>query len=134
MTLSSTQRTMVDAVAENFPATFGLRGFRGDVFRINRSASYVNDAMVVLLYTDVWTRFGWSSFAKGTSVELRSQVSTPQIREIAESLHDKFPGAWVQTDQEVEKILELRTDDSAHPQGGLWWRTHHLVRHLGGEA
>jgi hypothetical protein len=135
--LSYAERTSrIAADAAEVPATFGLRGFRGDVFRVNLASSYVNDAGTVVLYTDAWSRVGWASFAKGPLVELRTQVSTPQLREVAETLHRKCPGTWVNTDQGTTVVLELRPDDAPHPSdgNGMWWRTHHLVRQLGGQA
>ena len=124
----------VAADAGEVPATFGLRGFRGDVFRVNLQSSYINDAGTVVLYTDVWSRAGWVSFAKGPLVELRPQVSTPQLRDVVESLHQKYPGTWILTDQETTKVLDLKPELDQHPHGGMWWRTHHLVRQLGGAA
>ena len=143
--LTYAERTSrIAADAAEVPATFGLRGFRGDVFRVNLASSYVNDAGTVVLYTEVWSRVGWASFAKGPLVELRPQVSTPQLREVAEALHRKCPGTWVNTDQGTTAVLELRPDDAPHPNykseiqtsdgNGMWWRTHHLVRQLGGAA
>ena len=133
--LSYAERTSrIAADAAEVPATFGLRGFRGDVFRINLASSYVNDAGTVMLYTDGWSRVGWASFAKGPLVELKPQISTPQLREVAEALHRKCPGTWVCTDQGTTGVLGLRSELDQQPHGGMWWRTHHLVRQLGGGA
>lgn len=122
--------------AAELPMTFGLRAFAGDSFKVNLGASYVNDAGVAILYLDVWSRGGWASFAKGSLTELRPQVVVPQLREVAEALHRKFPGTWIRTDSlTIERVLELRSPTDPQPlDGGLWWRTHHLVRQLGGEA
>ena len=134
----------IAADAAEVPATFGLRGFRGDVFRVNPLTSYVNAAGTVVLHTDIWSRFGWSPSVQSTLAELRPQVSTPQLREVAEALHRKCPGTWVNTDPGTTVVLELRPDDAPHPNykseiqtsdgNGMWWRTHHLVRQLGGQA
>jgi hypothetical protein len=59
-----------------FPKTFGLRAFPGEMFCIDKQASYVNDEGVVMLYTAVKRDGGkWLSFAKGTAEELRAEVT-----------------------------------------------------------
>lgn len=68
------QKLIADAMAE-FPESFGLRAFPGDVFRISKVASYVNDSGVVMLYTQRRANPGsWLDFAKGTAGELRAQI------------------------------------------------------------
>ena len=65
-----------DAIAR-FPATFSLRGFPGDLFRLSPTASYVSDGSVIL-YTQRKKGDRWQDFAKGTEPELRGQiVSSP---------------------------------------------------------
>jgi hypothetical protein len=72
------ERNLAEAIA-SFPATFGLRAFPGDTFRISRTSSYVNDTGALMLYTEIKkTDFGnandWLSFAKGTPEELRREI------------------------------------------------------------
>ena len=55
-----------------------------------------------------------------------------RLRKLAAALHEAAPGAWVRTDGAVTAILETRPTADPQPHGGIWWRTHHLVRHLGG--
>lgn len=56
------------------PATFGLRAFPGDVFRVCEQTSYVNDSDVLMLYTEVLRGDKWLDFAKGTVRELTREV------------------------------------------------------------
>jgi hypothetical protein len=62
--------------AESFPATFGLRGFPGDTFRIGLESSYINDYDGVTLYTQRYNREldQWQDFAKGSLAEIRAQM------------------------------------------------------------
>jgi hypothetical protein len=67
----------IAAEIANFPPTFGLRAYPGDVFRISRTASYFSDypALGTLyLYTQVRRGDQWLDFCKGTSAELRAQI------------------------------------------------------------
>ena len=67
---------MITDAAAQFPEAFGLRGFPGDVFRISKGASYVNDSGAVTLYTQRLVRpGGWLDFAKGTPGELLAEVT-----------------------------------------------------------
>lgn len=59
---------------ERFPATFGLRGYPGDVFRLSPTASYIDDSRRVMLYTQRKTGNQWLDFAKGSESELRREV------------------------------------------------------------
>jgi hypothetical protein len=54
----------------------------------------------------------------------------------AQALHSEKPGTWIETDQNIKMIISTRDVLERLPPftGGLWWRTHHLVRHLGGQA
>jgi hypothetical protein len=67
------EQQLAAAIAE-FPAEFGLRAFPGRVFRISKSASYVNDAGQPVLYAALKADAHWQDFAKVTPAELRSQV------------------------------------------------------------
>jgi|HubBroStandDraft_6_1064221.scaffolds.fasta_scaffold90155_5 hypothetical protein len=75
------EKEMVTEAAKSFPATFGLRAFPGDTFRISLTSSYVSGE-TVYLYTEI--RKGkagsggekWLSFAKGTSRELKAELVT----------------------------------------------------------
>jgi len=60
----------VTEARSQFPDTFGLRGFPGERFHINESASYVSGGEV-LLY--VFTE-GGEAFSKGTPAELRREL------------------------------------------------------------
>jgi hypothetical protein len=71
----------VDPIAAEiykFPATFGLSGFPGYLFRISRDASYIpnrSKAEEVMLYTQVMCANGrWADFAKGSPAELRREI------------------------------------------------------------
>lgn len=97
--------TAVKAAMAEFPATFGLRAFPGDVFRIGERQSYVNDSGVVMLYTQRYdvTREQWMDFAKGTAGELRREVvkvadnsSTQNVRQAIQSQESPaaIPDYW----------------------------------------
>lgn len=64
-----------DAIAR-FPATFGLRGFPGDVFRLSPTASYIDSSRRLILYTQRKTGNQWLDFSKGTEPELRREVTS----------------------------------------------------------
>lgn len=65
----------IRAAIARFPATFGLRGFPGDVFRLSPAASYV-DGQRVVLYTQRKDGNQWLDFAKGSESELRREVTS----------------------------------------------------------
>lgn len=69
----------VKAAMRLFPEEFGLRAFPGRVFTIDETASFVNDAGVVMLYVFVKQDNGLCvSFAKGTVEGLwRGLVALP---------------------------------------------------------
>jgi hypothetical protein len=56
-----------------FPATFGLHGFPGDVFRLSPTSSYVSGQRVVL-YTQRKDGNQWLDFSKGSESELRREI------------------------------------------------------------
>jgi hypothetical protein len=62
--LHDNEQRKAEAIAQ-FPETFHLAAYDG-VFRISPSASYVNDAGVVMLYTQIFINGKWSDFCKGT--------------------------------------------------------------------
>jgi hypothetical protein len=64
----------INAAISRFPETFGLRAWPGDTFRISQGSSYLNDAGVPMLYTEVKRGNQWESFAKGTEQELQRTV------------------------------------------------------------
>jgi len=70
----------LEAAIARFPEEFGLRAFRGDKFRISRSASYFQsffDINSLMLYTERLCEDGeWKDFCKGTETELRREVSS----------------------------------------------------------
>jgi hypothetical protein len=70
---NAAEKKLAEAVA-SFPATFGLRAFPGDVFRVGPHSSYVNDSGEPTLYTEVRRGDQWLSFAKGTPAELRCEI------------------------------------------------------------
>lgn len=58
-----------------FPATFGLRGYPGDLFRCSEQSSYINDYGKVTIYTERQAKDGtWQAFAKGSVAELLREV------------------------------------------------------------
>jgi len=61
--------------AAEFPATFGLRAFPGDTFRVSIGSSYINGSGLIMLYTEIMGHDGsWRVFAKGTPEELKAQL------------------------------------------------------------
>lgn len=74
----------IDKAIASFPETFGLRGFPGDTFKIDRRDSFVSQGRI-LLYThklmsddsllskEAGKRV-WSAFSKGSIEELRREV------------------------------------------------------------
>lgn len=72
------QKAAVAAEIAKFPSEFGLRGFRGERFRVSEAASYYSSSSGVVLYTERLERRDdasqWLSFAKGSPEELRAQV------------------------------------------------------------
>jgi hypothetical protein len=66
-------RDKIRAAIAQFPATFGLRGFPGGVFRLSPDSSYVSGGRVAL-YTQRKDGDSWNDFSKGTEAELRGQI------------------------------------------------------------
>lgn len=64
----------VDRECAQFPATFGLRAFPGEMFRVSRADSFVSWGRV-LVYTERLAGDRWVSFAKGAPEELRAQLT-----------------------------------------------------------
>jgi len=63
----------LDAAVALFPATFGLRAFPNQIFRVSRSASFVSGGAVQVYVQRL--HFGeWNDFARGTVREWRSQL------------------------------------------------------------
>lgn len=68
------ENEMIAAAIKQFPATFGLQNFPGEVFRLSASSSYLS-GNEVMLYTQVEADKGvWLDFAKGTIAELKAQL------------------------------------------------------------
>lgn len=68
------EQAAVRRVCDSFPATFGLRAFPGDLFRVSRRASYYSKPEVQV-YTQIWSEGDvWLDFAKGTEQELRREL------------------------------------------------------------
>lgn len=89
------KKKVEDAVAQ-FPATFGLKAFPGDVFRVSAQSSYMSSGNV-MLYTEIHKGDGWLSFAKGTVNELKGQIvalpeESPKPR-VVEALRQYQDGA-----------------------------------------
>lgn len=81
---SQTAQQRAAAAIKTFPATFQLRAFPGETFRIGASSSYVNDSGTLMLYTEIQKDGKWLSFAKGTISELQKEiVAPPQPRTFA---------------------------------------------------
>lgn len=75
-----TQYEILQGIAARFPATFGLRGFPGETFRVSVDASYfpaldVRDESRAILYLARDTGDGWACFAKGTEAEIRRELT-----------------------------------------------------------
>ena len=64
----------IKAAIARFPATFGLRAFPGNLFRIGERESYVSTGGAVMLYTQRLVDGRWQDFAKGTEAELRREI------------------------------------------------------------
>jgi hypothetical protein len=64
----------IKRVVNWFTATFGLRAFPGEIFRISPSASYVVDGKVMLYIERRFTDDRWVEFAKGTISQLQEVV------------------------------------------------------------
>ena len=120
----------IRSVVRRFPAEFGLRAFPGERFRINLSDCYVSQGKVIL-YAAVRRGERWEAFCKGDVEEILREVVPISLLTRAQELHQSKPGTWIRTDADVTQILETVAAEE-HPIGGIWWRTHHLVRHLGG--
>lgn len=69
------EQDAIAAAIAKFPATFGLTSAPGELFCISKTASYVNDAGVVILYTCRQSGAQWFSYAKGTVAELESNIN-----------------------------------------------------------
>lgn len=65
-------KALKEAIA-TFPATFGLRAFGGDTFRVSRRASYTSDEGPVI-YVEVLRRGEWFDFAKGAPATLHREL------------------------------------------------------------
>jgi len=73
-------------------------------------------------------------------------MTRTQMLAAAQKEHAANPGAWLETDIDLTEISDVVRDPakindadyrpSSHPKsyGRIWWRTHNLVRQLGGVA
>ena len=68
----SQQEAIKDVIA-TFPETFGMRAYRGEVFRLSETSSYCNETEV-MLYTQIQKGEKWLDFCKGTENELRREI------------------------------------------------------------
>jgi hypothetical protein len=85
-----TRAELRDLIDKKFPGEFGLHGFPGEVFRVSRTSSYVNDYGRVVYYTERRMPNGkWADFAKGSESELRSQMTSLR------TLQANAPANWV---------------------------------------
>jgi hypothetical protein len=101
------QRMIREAIAQ-FPAVFGLAAFPGETFRISLSASYVNDAEDVMLYTQIYKGGQWLDFAKGYIAELSDNVMPAPLAQIK-------AGDKVTLDGELHLVLDIRLAASGKP-------------------
>jgi hypothetical protein len=70
------EKGLVRAWLESFPATFGLRAFPGDTFKLCPRASYYSTRFGVQLYVLRQRDNGdWLEFAKSTPQELTSNIT-----------------------------------------------------------
>ncbi len=69
-------RDMIEKACAEFPKTFGLRAFPGEVFRVDDYDSYLNDNGGITFYTHRLNKENgrWNAFAKGTKSELMAQI------------------------------------------------------------
>lgn len=72
MTRDAEKRQIAEAAAQ-FPAEFGLAGFPGEVFRIEKSACFISEGRLYL-YTSIKRNGHWQTFAKGTVGQLRNEM------------------------------------------------------------
>ncbi len=61
-------------ITAQFPGTFGLRGFPGDVFRVSLTASFMGDHGTLVIYTERWNGTVWQDFAKGSAAEIMREM------------------------------------------------------------
>lgn len=64
----------IEAAVKRFPKEFGLKGFPGKRFTIERSACYIGFGKVTL-YVYVKTETGWLAFCKGFELELQREIT-----------------------------------------------------------
>lgn len=90
MTTYEQEAEAVRAAAAAFPATFGLRAFRGEVFRINARESFYSEGEVQLVVDVLVTassprttpaRMGkpegtWMNFGRNTPAHVRQEMVT----------------------------------------------------------
>ena len=70
----ASEEQAIQMAIDAFPATFGLRGFPGGVFRLNAQNSFVSGG-ALKLYTDRRTEDGtWAAFSKCTFDELNHEI------------------------------------------------------------
>jgi hypothetical protein len=116
----------IKLAADQFPATFSLRAYRDDTFRISIGASYVSEGRV-MLYTQRLVSveryksiYGseprdegslWLDFAKGTLAELFDQVVPvkSQATVAAEVAYDNDPACICEV-TEADDTAELLAD------------------------
>lgn len=65
----------LDAACALFPATFGLRAFRGETFRVSRSLSFVSQGQIQVYVQRLAAPGQWNDFTRGTVRELRAQIT-----------------------------------------------------------
>lgn len=74
VSLPATEKELIENGAKGFPATFGMRGFPGGVFKISVRDSYVSEGRVMLYTARLQADGSWWSFAKGTEAEIRREM------------------------------------------------------------
>jgi hypothetical protein len=82
------QQDRIAAEIAKHPATFGLAvnngivNTKGETFRFSQQSSYVNDADVVMLYTEILRDGKWLSFAKEPAYEWPRYVIAAPVTEV----------------------------------------------------
>lgn len=115
-------RQLDEAVAR-FPTVFRMVGWRGELFRVSRAASYTGVAGP-MLYTEVLGDDGWTAYAKVTEEELYPQVIQP-----SETDTDRV------VDFYLEEMDRWRSGDKASPADGERYagRMQDAIKRLAGQ-
>ncbi len=81
------EQDVIKAAASEFPETFGMRAWPGEIFRINERSSYVqrftNGKEVIQLVTQRLTtvdgQHKWLDFGKGQPGEIKVELTSQRL-------------------------------------------------------